>query len=223
MLDDDSVVCSPPNPTAHPCHPVKSNVRQGSDEYTQRLERKVRQQASELASLNGRLEASLAYASICEQRLLDLAPGHPLPVARDHLGTYPQQQGPNGTKVVVTPRDQAGVPAYVVARDAQARRVERECLDQILALKRRVRELEDQRSELCGKLKAARAELGAKEREATFLSGHAKDLSAQLGEAQKMSAKAGRSSKETQAPQREELRRLHQVTSPGAIVHPQPH
>jgi hypothetical protein len=45
----------------------------------------VREQAGELSGLLG---AAGAYGRLCERRLLEPAPGHPLPVTADHLGHF---------------------------------------------------------------------------------------------------------------------------------------
>ena len=54
--------------------------------FTQQIMQKLREQAQELGSVRRELDSSRAYARLCEQRILDLSPEHPLPVSQAHLG-----------------------------------------------------------------------------------------------------------------------------------------
>ena len=54
--------------------------------FTQQIMQKLREQARELGSLRRELDSTRAYARLCEQRVLDLAPSHPLPISQAHLG-----------------------------------------------------------------------------------------------------------------------------------------
>jgi hypothetical protein len=61
--------------------------------FTQEIMQKLREQAQELGSLRRELASSRAYGRLCEQRILDLVPEHPLPVAQAHLGQKPASDG----------------------------------------------------------------------------------------------------------------------------------
>ena len=63
------------------------------------------------------------------------------------------------------PCDVSGIPAYVIARNALSRRLERESEAQIFSLKKTVRSLEDKNSDLTKQLKRTRLERDSKERE----------------------------------------------------------
>ena len=140
----------------------------------QLLQGKVQRQADELATLHATLEDALAYGSLCEQRILELAPRHPLPVSATHLESL--------SRVTQQPTRRAPLPPNALSAEARARRLERECTDQVMSLKRHVRELEAQRADLGAKLKVTRADLAAKDREAAFLATHAQHLAQRLAQ-----------------------------------------
>ena len=52
-----------------------------------RFVRKISSQAQELLSLRTELEKSRRYAKLCEERVVDLCPGHTLPVKAKHIGS----------------------------------------------------------------------------------------------------------------------------------------
>jgi len=63
--------------------------------FTQQIMQKLREQAQELGNLRNELDSSRSYARLCEQRILDLAPSHPLPVSQTHIGqTLAEGQDP---------------------------------------------------------------------------------------------------------------------------------
>ena len=148
-----------------------------SEEYNEILQQKVRTQADELSNMHDKLSAAQSYGELCERRLLELAPDHPLPVTTESLGppangaeeaALKDGQQEKGDRVQ-NPKDVSGIPAYVVAKNALSRKVERECEDQIFSLKKQVRGLEERNLELTTQLKRARLERDSKEREVSLL------------------------------------------------------
>lgn len=70
---------SPPQPQAQPSIPAQHPDSAGNSTFLQQLTDKVREQAQQLQALE-------AYKTLCEKRILDLSPDHPLPVQPAHLG-----------------------------------------------------------------------------------------------------------------------------------------
>jgi len=210
-------VFRPAAPPAHPCpsrrtdEPSSGTSRQsaaphGSNEYSAALEAKIARQAQELGGLLAQLEASTQYATLCERRLKDLAPAHPLPVQPDHLSSGPPPKeilntssSRDGTPLaapccVAPPRGLSGVPAYAVAKDAAWRRVERECAEQIYALKGYVRELDTKNAALAQQLKRTSQERDHRAREAGVAQRMACHLQQQLDELQQRVNEGGNNS-----------------------------
>jgi len=107
-----------------------------SIEHIARLEAKVRVQADELARCGDRLAVAATYRALCEERLQQLAPGHPIPIREEDITLHKNSEsgcnGVNGTN---------GAAAAAVAM-----RRERECEQQNFALRRRVAALDAERS-----------------------------------------------------------------------------
>ena len=141
-----------------------------SVEFNEALQQKVQSQADELIMKTRELGTARSYGELCERRLLELAPGHALPVTEASLGDFPDplaeapHQRSDGSQVK-NPKDVSGIPAYIVAKNALVRKVERECEEQIFALKKAMRALEERNSEMSSQLKRSRLERDAKERE----------------------------------------------------------
>lgn len=76
-----------------PFSPSQSHPNQASSQSHQlsptaaALARKVQSQASELTELTRQSQAAQSYVHLLERRLLELVPGHPLPVSEAHMGT----------------------------------------------------------------------------------------------------------------------------------------
>ena len=71
----------------------------GGDDYVRRLEEKIRRQAEELshlAQLEADVETMRAYIGVCEARVLDLVPDHPLPIDASHIGIPAETMGARG-------------------------------------------------------------------------------------------------------------------------------
>ena len=62
------------------------NANGPDGEFTQQVLQKLRQQGQELRNVRQELDSSRSYAKLCEQRILDLAPSHPLPISQLHIG-----------------------------------------------------------------------------------------------------------------------------------------
>lgn len=202
-------VFRPAEPPAHPRPSQRSGepnsgtsrqsvVQHGSNEYAAALEAKIARQAQELGDLLAQLEASTQYATLCERRVKELAPAHPLPVQADHLSSGPPpttkesfttSSSRDGNPLaapccVAPPRALSGVPAYAVAKDAAWRRVERECAEQIFALKGNVRELDTKNAALAQQLKRTSQERDHRAREAGVAQRMACHLQHQLDDLQ---------------------------------------
>ncbi len=129
----------------------------------------VREQASELSALLGRLEVSGAYARLCERRLLEVAPDHPLPVTSDHLGHFAGiGEAANACPIEgIGAREGSTVGTEASYRGGEEKRrggsvAALGLSEQLTALRRRAETLDAQRADLAAKLKAARAERDAK-------------------------------------------------------------
>jgi len=161
-----------------------------SVEFNEALQQKVQSQADELIMKTRELGTARSYGELCERRLLELAPGHALPVTEASLGDFPDplaeapHQRSDGSQVK-NPKDVSGIPAYIVAKNALVRKVERECEEQIFALKKAMRALEERNSEMSSQLKRSRLERDAKEREAKFLGRNMQALQTSLADARK--------------------------------------
>ncbi len=94
---------------------VKSN-----DDSTQLLltRRKVMEQAKELLELAEELEQSQDYASLCEQRICELRPGHPIPVTRSCLGVAATPALARSRGTVET----RGTPSHILSEKARSKR-----------------------------------------------------------------------------------------------------
>jgi hypothetical protein len=86
--------------------------------FTQEIMQKLREQAQELGSLRRELASSRAYGRLCEQRILDLVPEHPLPVAQVHLGQKPGADG-DASRFAVT----AGATTASLRQELQEQRL----------------------------------------------------------------------------------------------------
>ena len=176
----------------------QSVVQHGINEYSAALEAKIARQAQELGNLLAQLEATTQYATLCERRVKELAPAHPLPVQADHLSSgappttkesFTTSSSRDGNPLaapcsVAPPRALSGVPAYAVAKDAAWRRVERECAEQIFALKGNVRELDTKNAALAQQLKRTSQERDHRAREAGVAQRMACHLQHQLDDLQ---------------------------------------
>ncbi len=60
-------------------HQKDSLSRRSGEDYMGQMSEKIRAQARLLQDLE-------AYKLLCEKRILELAPGHPLPIQQEHLG-----------------------------------------------------------------------------------------------------------------------------------------
>jgi len=83
-LDNEYASSPPPQPVLQQREP-KPAIRRRDD--NDRLSRKISSQAQELLRLRQELDKSKRYASLCEQRVVDLCPGHKLPVREKHIGS----------------------------------------------------------------------------------------------------------------------------------------
>ncbi|CAM9982368.1 unnamed protein product, partial [Discosporangium mesarthrocarpum] len=96
-------------------------IRVGEDEsggeasLADRLSRKIRQQAVELADLTERLGQQCAYSRLVESRLLELDPNHPLPVVPQNLVGGQESLGARSCKQRVsagTRTEDGGIDQY---------------------------------------------------------------------------------------------------------------
>ena len=172
----------------------RSSALHLNPEYNEKLQLKIQSQAEELSAIvssrfifflsrvldtrhnflpaqSQKLKITISYSELCEKRIQELAPGHTLPVTEDCLGVFlttTAAEGKNDEKLksdTSKPCDVSGIPAYVIARNALSRRLERESEAQIFSLKKTVRSLEDKNSDLTKQLKRTRLERDSKERE----------------------------------------------------------
>lgn len=129
-----------------------------SGAYTSRLAARVKEQAKELTELRTRLTDTQAYADLCERRILELVPDHPIPVTPECLGipapSPPQKHG--RTK---------GTPSRVLSAEAAQRREKSETASAFNTLQRQLRQAQVRQRETTRQLRDARAALAAKERE----------------------------------------------------------
>ena len=72
----------------------------GSDNFMDKLSKKIQAQARDLSFLQNELVAAKEYSSLCEKRVLDLCPGHQLPVTKSSIGSRPQ---PAAFDVILSP------------------------------------------------------------------------------------------------------------------------
>lgn len=70
------------NPTARASTNASTTrtVSNRESDLTKQMAQKIKKQAEQLHELSN-------YKLLCEQRIMELAPGHPLPVQQSHLGT----------------------------------------------------------------------------------------------------------------------------------------
>ena len=53
-----------------------------------------------LTQLNMKLDHALRYAELCERRVMDYQPDHPLPIREEHLGVFFANQNTSGQKTL---------------------------------------------------------------------------------------------------------------------------
>ncbi|KAJ4454596.1 hypothetical protein PAPYR_10645 [Paratrimastix pyriformis] len=95
-------------------------------EVSMRLSQKIKEQARELQNQSGELEKAHAYCNLCEQRIREIAPDHPLPVNAETpvKGTHNAQPPLKGT------------PSLLISESAQHRRQMRELQAKLATLER---------------------------------------------------------------------------------------
>jgi hypothetical protein len=69
--------------------PEPNQADADDDNFVSKLSKKVQDQARELGYLQNELTAAKQYSSLCEQRILELFPGHQLPITTSSLGSKP--------------------------------------------------------------------------------------------------------------------------------------
>ena len=149
---------SPP-PTAY-LNPSMSN--DSSNTITTQLGDKIRRQAAQLQELQAAMNESQAYARLCEQRVCDLHPDHPLPVTEDSLGVASPQSRNNGG------RNNNRPAAHNTGGVAKLRR-EKVALEQATTqLEKQLRTARTKVTEASRNLKEVRQQANAKDRELSF-------------------------------------------------------
>lgn len=137
---------------------TSSSSNSSSNDITTQLGAKIRRQAGELQRLQEALQQSQAYSRLCEQRVCDLHPNHPVPITKDSLGIpsplVSHSTGNNGSS-------NAGGIAKLRREKASLEQANTQLEKQLNVARNKV-------TESSRNLKEVRQQLSAKDRELSF-------------------------------------------------------
>eukprot|EP00743_Colponemidia_sp_Colp-15_P005932 GILK01006378.1.p1 GENE.GILK01006378.1~~GILK01006378.1.p1 ORF type:complete len:1431 (-),score=317.00 GILK01006378.1:139-4236(-) len=141
----------PPYP--HQSRPAATNTvsaASGSNNYANKLAEKVNEQARHIVELE-------SYRSLCEERILELVPNHPLPLRSEHLGSDFGQ-----TNSGQVPKQAA---SYILSTEATHRREQSELQLKYNRLEKQYKAASGKLNEYMKQLREVKSALEAKEKE----------------------------------------------------------
>ena len=83
----DVIPASPPSAAASSFS--ATSTRNGGGQSNRAFE-KIRRQAQKLSKLQTTLEEAKKYSGLCEKRIRDFDPSHPMPIMQQHIGKFPR-------------------------------------------------------------------------------------------------------------------------------------
>ncbi len=143
--------------------------------YNAQLATKVRAQASDLQRLGDELDAAYGYARLCERRVCELHPNHPIPVTEDCLGVAnPAGSGAGGSKIAAR--------GGGTGKSARLRRENAELAHSNSALEKQLRAARSKLTDVSRNLKETRLQSERKDRELAYREKRIAKLEAQIAE-----------------------------------------
>ena len=139
--------------------------------YNAKLADKIRAQAVELQQLKGKLEDSYDYSRLCERRICELHPHHPIPITEDCLGVANVAGSAAGSKVEAR--------GGGTGRSAKLRRENAELAESNKALKQ-LKSARNKLTDVSRNLKETRRQSERKDKELAYREKRIKQLQAQL-------------------------------------------
>ncbi len=176
---------APPNPApaasspssatpAAPAAPVPNDTG-NFDAYVAQLGAKIRRQAGDLQRLQTALDEATRYSQLCERRISELHPDHPIPVTEACLGVPNPANGVVGGGRVVARGGGTGAVAKL-------RREKLELVEAHTSLERQLRSTKGKLTDVSRNLKETRAQAQAKDRELSYQSKKIAKLEARVQE-----------------------------------------
>jgi hypothetical protein len=148
-----------------------------SDGYIESLMQKVQRQARDLMAKQEQLDAAQSYGRLCEKRILELHPDHPMPVTADCLGLVPAPS----LKQSKAMRSR-GVPSHQLSAHAKQHREQLDAAQSYTALERQHKVAKEKLAECARQLKEVRAAGDGKDRDLASQTRRAERLQTRVAE-----------------------------------------
>lgn len=160
--------------------------------FSAQLAAKVRAQAKDLQRLEGELQDVQEYSRLCEQRICELQPSHPIPVTTDCLGVT----NPAGSTAASRVAGRGGG----TGKSAKLRRENAELAEANKALEKQLRFARSKLADTSRNLKETRIQSERKDRELDYREKRISKLEARLAELERRTNASSGSIKERGSP-----------------------